>query len=138
MAEKFVFHELKKYYNDSKDDVLVVHSHQFLGSSTKKENEFIDSKEKDFIIVNATFGYIMIIEVKKTLNATTLTKSLQQLKDTKEKITQYLRTDILMDHLKLKREWMLIPMIYCEVQQGIRIGDNCSCNDYIITGKKHR
>ena len=115
------------------EDVAVFHSLDLMKFELEARNERF--KEKDFIIVNATFGYIMIIEVKKTLNATTLTKSLQQLKDTKEKIVQYLRTDILMDHLKLKREWTLIPMIYCEVQQGIRIGNNCSCNDYIITGK---
>ena len=76
----------------------------------------------------------MIIEVKKTLNATTLTKSLQQLKDTKEKIVQYLRTDILMDHLKLKREWTLIPMIYCEeILESIQICADCL--NFIIVGK---
>ena len=85
-AEKFVFHELKKYYNDSKDDVLVVHSHQFLGSSTKKENEFIDSKEKDFIIVNLSKGYIFIIEVKTNANKFQVAK--RQLKDSKIRIEE--------------------------------------------------
>ena len=74
LVEKFVFNELKKYCGDSKDDVLIVHSHKFLGSST--------TKEKDFIILNLSKGYIFIIEVKANANKFQFAK--KQLLDSKE------------------------------------------------------
>ena len=67
LAEKFVFHELKTYYNDTKDDVLVVHNHQFLGSSC--------SNEKDFVIINLSKGYTLSLRSKLTQTNFKLQKS---------------------------------------------------------------
>ena len=82
LAEKFVFNELKKYHGNSKDDVLIVHSHKFLGSKT--------TKEKDFIILNLSKGYIFIIEVKANANKFQLAK--KQLLDSKERIEELFGT----------------------------------------------
>ena len=78
IAEQVVFKQLKKWYEDSKDDVLVLHSHQFLDSES--------SKEKDFIVVNLTKGYVFIIEVKS--NANKLQTAKKQLLDGKTRIDE--------------------------------------------------
>ena len=56
IAEEEVFIELKDYFDGTKDDVLVLHSHKFLDNKS--------NNEKDFIILNLTKGYILVIEVK--------------------------------------------------------------------------
>ena len=43
-----MFEALKKYYEKSGDDVLIVQSHKFLNS--------VSSNEKDFLLVNVTKG----------------------------------------------------------------------------------
>lgn len=128
-------YEILKERSERRSETLAVfHSLNLLKFHEKHSKKEMFS-EKDFIIVSAVFGYILIIEAKKTLNPTTLEKSLKQLKDTREKIMQYLQTDILMNHKNLKREWVVIPMIYCEAQHNIRIGDDCICDFHIITGE---
>ena len=79
VAEKFVFYELKKFYDGTKDDVLVIHSHRFLD---------VDSKEKDFVIVNLSKGYIFVIEVKA--NAKKFKNAERQLKHAKSKVEELL------------------------------------------------
>ena len=54
LAEQIMFSALKSYYKKMKDDVIILHSHKFLKNAT----------EKDFILINVTKGYIMVIEVK--------------------------------------------------------------------------
>ena len=55
-AERVAFESLKKYYEKTGDDVIVVHSHLFLA----------DANEKDFVVFNLSKGYMMIIETKST------------------------------------------------------------------------
>ena len=43
-----MFEALKKHYEKSGDDVLIVQSHKFLNS--------VSSNEKDFLLVNVTKG----------------------------------------------------------------------------------
>ena len=56
IAEKIMFEELKKHFEKTQDNVIIFHSHKFL------END--SNSEKDFILVNLTKGYVLIIEVK--------------------------------------------------------------------------
>ena len=119
-----------RFENRGVESVAVFHSLNLL----KFENDAGSrSNEKDFIIVSASFGYIMAIEVKKTLNQQTFSKSLQQLQDTKDILLQYLRTDIIMDHLNMRPEWIFIPMIYCDsIEEGCYLHHHL----HIIRGKK--
>ena len=94
----------------------------------KQENKFT---EKDFVVVNATHGYIMPIEVKKTLNETTSTESLEQLKGIREDLQTYLKSDILKDEF-ISQDWMFLPMIYCEQEEAVFCCDRC--RQHIITG----
>ena len=57
VVERKVFVALKKHF--VQDDCLVLHSHSFLHNS--------NFKEKDFIILNLTKGYVTAIEAKASL-----------------------------------------------------------------------
>ena len=62
-----------------------------------------------------------------------LRKSLKQLYDNKEKLKQYLKTGLLMNHLSMREEWVVIPMIYCETLPDIN--NLCRvCDLHVITG----
>ena len=60
VAERKVFQALQEYFDKTKDACLVLHSHSFL----YKQN----FQEKDFVILNLTKGYVMVIEVKASSN----------------------------------------------------------------------
>ena len=79
-AEHIMFNELKKHFEKSKDDVLVVHSHKFLDNDS--------NNEKDYIVVNLSKGYILVIEVKAS--ASKYQKSKKQLADARTKIEEIL------------------------------------------------
>ena len=73
----------------------------------------------------------MPIEVKKTLNETTATESLEQLKGIREDLQTYLKSDILKDEF-ISQDWTFLPMIYCEQENEIFCCDRC--RQHIITG----
>ena len=74
IAEQVMFKKLKEYYEKSKDDVVVLHSHTFLQSKS----------EKDFIVVNGTKGYLMAIEIKASASNGNCQKAKKQLLETKD------------------------------------------------------
>ena len=53
-----MFEALKKHYEKSGDDVLIVQSHKFLNS--------VSSNEKDFLLVNVTKGKDYYIDGQNT------------------------------------------------------------------------
>ena len=59
--ERFLYNALKKYFEDTKDACLIIHEHSFLHQD--------NLKEKYFIILNLSKGYIMNIEVKASHKA---------------------------------------------------------------------
>ena len=77
-VERFMFNSLKQYYQNSKSDVVVLHSHQFLAGG----------KEKDFVIFNLSKGYMMIIETKATASRGMYKKAEKQLRDGKSKLEE--------------------------------------------------
>ena len=90
-------------------------------------------REKDFIILSPTYGYIMLIEAKKTLTPVSFKSVIGQLNDNKEKLIQYLQSDLLMDHWNIREDWVVIPMIYCEaIAPGFKLCDTCEL--HIIKG----
>ena len=74
--ERFLFYALKKYFEDTKDACLIIHGHSFL-----HEDNF---KEKDFIILNLSKGYVMNIEVKASHKQ--LDHAKEQIKDCRKRI----------------------------------------------------
>ena len=83
LAEQEVYVALKKYFEQrTYQEVLVIHSYHF----SKKMPEAAD-REKDFIIVNKTFGYIMNIEVKSSPSKNAVNSVREQLIHTKNLLT---------------------------------------------------
>ena len=73
-----MFEALKKHYEESGDDILIVQSHKFLNS--------VSSNEKDFLLVNVTKGYTMALEVKASASQYQTAK--KQLFDAKDRIEE--------------------------------------------------
>ena len=76
IAEMKVFKLLKSYLESTKDDCLVLHGHSFLYGN--------NYKEKDFIVLNLSKGYIMVIEVKASSKY--FGKAKAQLQDSMESV----------------------------------------------------
>ena len=130
-VEMDLYEILEERCQKRNETIAVFHSldlHKFEKGIVSEE-----SSEKDFILINSTCAYIMLIEVKKKLDMTKLRKSLKQLYDNKEKLKQYLKTGLLMNHLSMREEWVVIPMIYCETLQDIN--NLCRvCDLHVIAG----
>ena len=78
VAEQKMFHALKEYFDDCKDDVLIIHSHKFLDGNV--------NNEKDFVLLNLSKGYLMVLEVKASQSKYQTAK--RQLFHAKEKIEE--------------------------------------------------
>ena len=76
-----LYNALKKRSEVSDESIAIFHSLEILKFDPERQDNNIN--EKDFILVSASHGYIMAIEVKKTLNKKEAEKSLIQLKDSK-------------------------------------------------------
>ena len=78
VAEHEVFNKLQKYFEGKKDDVLILHSHKFLNDES--------NNEKDFILLNLSKGYILVVEVKTS--SSQYSKGKKQLLDAKKRIAE--------------------------------------------------
>ena len=82
--ERNLYDSLKKLFKNSKEKVAVFHGIDILKLNLEKAFTF---KEKDFVIINATYKYVMVIEVKKTFGvADSVEKALKQLSEAGPKI----------------------------------------------------
>lgn len=113
MAERKVFDQLKNHFDFHKDACLILHSHYFLQGN--------NAPEKDFIILNLSKGYIMIIEVKAT--AKYFAKAKDQLKDSRERVQALFNT---FEHMS--NEWKYVGVCY------IDNGDCGFYNGFVIHG----
>ena len=73
-----LYNALKKRSEVSDESIAIFHSLEILKFDPERQDNNIN--EKDFILVSGSHGYIMAIEVKKTLNKKEAEKSLIQLK----------------------------------------------------------
>ena len=80
LLEKQFYESIKSYFENQNENVLVIHSHKLLGLKSNAP------KEKDFIIVHLSFGYILNIEVKCSASGSNLNKALEQIESTKEEL----------------------------------------------------
>ena len=95
-AERIMFYALKKYFESTKDDVVVLHSHKFLQNSN----------EKDFIVINLSKGYVMAIEVKTSASIGNFQKAHKQLFDTKNSI------ESIFGSICAETEWLFLGVFF--------------------------
>ena len=111
IVENLCYDDIKEYFHQRNETVLVIHGLCMLNPDPKKGQ---NGSEKDFIIVNYTYNYIMAIEVKSSLTTNVaqnaklcpVEKSVNQLKEAFEILEELFGEDI-------KGSWWFIPMIYC-------------------------
>ena len=113
LAERKVFQALQKYFDKTRDACLVLHGHSFLYNQ--------NFQEKDFIILNLTKGYVMVIEVKASNNG--FPKAKQQLKDSKERVQAVFNSVE-----NMSNAWQYIGVCYFDA------GDCDSTHDFVING----
>ena len=89
-SEKNVYDGLKRHFEKNGDDALVIRGHVLI------------IREKDFIIINLTKGYIMLLEVKH--NSNKVQSAMEQLFENIQKL--FKRLDI--------SPWKLIGAFYYE------------------------
>jgi hypothetical protein len=133
--EKNIFTTLKKYFNDHKDQkVLVLHGYEVMNLDSLERNDKngkkmkdVQKEEKDFIIVNLTFGYILAIEAKATLNSKSIEKARKQLEGTKKMLKKWFGADLM-------QPWKFFSAVYCE--RGDEFNKLCrNCNlDFVFSG----
>ena len=83
ILEKEFYEAIKTYVQHHNEDVLVIHSHKLLSLDEKGH------KEKDFLLINLSFGYILNIEVKWSASGSNLIKALDQICSTKEEFEKW-------------------------------------------------
>ena len=113
IAERKVFNQLKRYLESKGDVCLLLHGHQFMHKGS--------TREKDFIIVNLTHGYIMGLEVKSEKG---LNKAKEQLKDSKQRIQAVLNSIG-----NMSKGWKFISVAYLNKQ------DQKSNETFLIYGQ---
>ena len=113
VAERKVYRALQDYFDKTKDACLVIHSHSFLYNQ--------NFEEKDFIVLNLTKGYVMVIEVKASNNG--FPKAKQQLKDGKERVQAVFNSVNGMSN-----DWQYVGVCYIDK------GDSNSTHDFVING----
>ena len=63
-----------------------------------------------------------------------MSKSMDQLLDTKADLESYFASDVLKVNPWMSSEWVFVPMVYCEkIEEGVEISQ--TCEDFVIKGK---
>ena len=114
-AERFMFDSLYKYYQNSKNDVVVLHSHQFLADADKK------GCEKDFVVFNLSKGYMMIIETKSTASRGMYKKAEKQLRDGKSRLEE------ICAQIAETTKWKFCGVLFAMVK-SVKPPFTCDCN----------
>ena len=130
ILEKTVYDTLKTYFHTHhSQQVLVLHGYEIMDLEMLTSQREITHGEKDFIIINSTYGYIMNIEAKSSLNAKSLNEAKRQLEETKKLFEKWFGADI-------STSWQFISAIYCERED--KTNKNCKkCDmDFIFTGSE--
>jgi hypothetical protein len=126
--EKNVFDTLKSYFESHGDqEILVLHGYEIADLDKLAGRKDVAHWEKDFLIINKTYGYLMNIEAKSSLNGNSLKKAKEQLENTKKILEKWFGAD-------LKEGWKFISAVYCE--RNDKTNKNCknADMDFIFTG----
>ena len=125
IPEMQLFDALKDYLSSRNEICAVFHGQNVYDIDiTMPGKKSPQLNEKDFILLNLTYRYIMIIEVKNTYGGKNVEKAEKQVADAIESIQAFFGAD-------LDQSWSIIPIVYCT-----KAIDNMSpCNAYLIEGK---
>ena len=115
---------LQEHFKHSDEVVAVFHGIDILKLNLER---VMKVSEKDFVIINASYRYVMVVEVKRTLGSgESLEKSAKQLKEAKEDLEAWFGTEGL-------HNWVFIPVIFTEI---IDNPINCeACKRFIVESK---
>ena len=123
LPEKDLYHALQEYYESRDETVAVFHGIDILKLDL---NKIPKVNEKDFVIINASYRYIMVIEVKNTLGpGDSIETSVRQLSEAKQDLEAWFGTEGL-------SHWTYVPVIYTNKIDPII--DSDECNKFIIEG----
>ena len=122
-VERNLYNILQNRFKKRNESVVVFHGIDILKMNLDRA---VRVSEKDFVIISATYQYVMVIEVKKTLGAgQSVEKSNLQLVEAKLDMEAWFDTEGL-------HNWKYIPLI---VTENITTTINCGeCKKYIIEG----
>ena len=123
LVERNLYNILQNRFKKRDESVVVFHGIDILKLNLDRAFRV---SEKDFVIISATYQYVMVIEVKKTLGAgQSVEKSNLQLLGAKLDMEEWFDTEGL-------HNWKYIPLI---VTENITTTINCDlCRKYIIEG----
>ena len=123
----------KDPFQTCEQQVLVLHGHDLMDLEMKTDkigNLNIANSEKDFILINATYGYIMNIEAKATLDNKAIKDVKNQLEGTKKLFEKWFGADIVSN-------WKFYSAIYCQKPPSKKIKSKYLCPnvdmDFIFT-----
>ena len=123
-TEKVCYEALKEYFETKEEWILMLHGANIMNFDFNLD---LRLKEKDFIIINGTKGYILLLEAKHSLQGSNRKSSIDQLKDAKTKIQNWFGAD-------LGSSWITIGMVYS--QKGNCVQDFCDdCQRFLICGQ---
>ena len=129
--EKNVFDTLKEYFSlHSNQQVLILHGYEVMDLETlqdKKGKKQIHHWEKDFIVINVTYGYVLAIEAKKTLDHKSMISAREQLESTKKQLEKWFGAD-------LQKEWSFFSAVYCEKGDKYKNCCNGCDQDFLYAG----
>ena len=98
ISESESYKSLKRYFHQNQEEALILHSHKFLVKAREDSPQYLKkstyNKEKDFIIINLTKGYIAVIDVKYSLHPTSIKKGLDQIKSAKQSLKENLGIEV--------------------------------------------
>ena len=134
--EKDLYYALKKRYERNNEKVVVFHALELMKFDTENTN----FDERDFILINATHGYVMAIEAKKNLTEKkdskekdNLVRALNQLERTMEDLQTFFKSGFLEEEEDLlSSNWIFVPMIYTS---NLDLSLCQSDLDHVIEGK---
>ena len=118
MTEELCYNDIKSYFKERKETVLVING-LFLQNREGNKNE---GSEKDFIIVNYTLRYIMVVEVKWKLTTETRMKT-SSVQKSSEQIIGALKVLRSWFQSDTDEFWYFVPLVYCvEMDENVAEG----------------
>ena len=128
-AERKVYNSIKKFYRERNEDVLVVRGLKFMKLTNQDEDEILDF-EKDMLIINLTWRYVMSLEIKSRLSSNTLGSSKKQVNGCKELFDEWLGGTF-----KEENGWVFLGvMCFEDIKLNYQPRFCTTCKQYVIVG----
>ena len=130
MTEKDVYFSLREYFIKKNEVAIIINNLHMIWLNSKSGHK---NKEIDFLIINYTHHYVMVIEVKYALNKIKR-KGLNSIETVKKQIDEcklYIEDWFGAD---ISKNWKFIGCVYCEKLQT-ELQFCVKCYDFVFVGK---